>query len=482
MKVARVDELIVWILLSCGVIISNVSAQMIVLPPVAEEFKAYPVDSGMARSIMDDTFELHSRPQATKTIYLDFDGHDGLGGYDFDGNPNSFSDSERQEIRRAWARAAEDFSPFNVNVTTEEPRLDALINEGGGDHEWGVRVVIHPGAGTSGGWAFVGSFTWDSDQPCFVDTNGVGTGAKNVAEVISHEVGHTLGLGHDGQFDSEYYGGHGAGSTGWAPIMGVGYYQPVTQWSRGEYTGATNGQDDLAVITSGNGFGYRVDDHGNDLSGATAANHFAGIVVHHEGVIERSTDTDYFTFSKIDDGAVSFTISPAEHGPNLDIEAAILDGTGAVLATSNPANRLDAEFDLDLPPGDYFVRIDGVGTGNPSLGYSDYGSLGQYEITGNVMSDLAGDLNADGLVNQDDIDAFVAGWRTTGHATVQEQVMHGDLNLDGTTDLADWHLFRVGFNMSSNAGLLVPEPSLGWLGLAMAPLWYFTSRRRDSLR
>lgn len=31
-----------------------------------------------------------------------------------------------------------------------------------------------------------------------------------------------------------------SGANGWAPIMGVGYYQELTQWSKGEYAGANN--------------------------------------------------------------------------------------------------------------------------------------------------------------------------------------------------------------------------------------------------
>ena len=59
---------------------------------------------------------------------------------------------------------------------------------------------------------------------------GLGSGAKNLAEAASHEVGHNLGLSHDGTASTGYYSGQGA----WAPIMGVGYYKPITQWSKGE--------------------------------------------------------------------------------------------------------------------------------------------------------------------------------------------------------------------------------------------------------
>lgn len=40
---------------------------------------------------------------------------------DLDGNPGSFSASEQAVITGVWQRMAEDFAPFDVDITTEEP-------------------------------------------------------------------------------------------------------------------------------------------------------------------------------------------------------------------------------------------------------------------------------------------------------------------------------------------------------------------------
>lgn len=56
---------------------------------------------------------------------------------------------------------------------------------------------------------------------------------------------------------------------------------------------------------------------------------------------------------------------------------------------------------------------------------------------------LPGDVNLDGSVNQVDVDQFILGWRSdTTNLTNEEKVKKGDLNLDGVTDFADWHLLR----------------------------------------
>jgi hypothetical protein len=49
--------------------------------------------------------------------------------------------------------------------------------------------------------------------------------------------------------------------------MGVGYYMPLTQWSRGEYSGANTQEDDLAVMATF--VPVAPDDHGNSMASAT---------------------------------------------------------------------------------------------------------------------------------------------------------------------------------------------------------------------
>lgn len=353
-------------------------------------------------------FQLASLPGADKTIYLDFDGHVTEGTtwnsqyglativsppYDLDGSPDSWSSTELQRIANVWAAVAEDFAPWNVNVTTIEPSVDDLRRSGIGDTRWGARVVItddtFAGCGC-GGHAYIGAFDDSVDEPTFV-YNSTFTG---VAEAASHEVGHMMLLFHDGTSSASYYAGHdAAGSPGWAPIMGAGYSRAVTQWSRQEYTGANNtGEDDIAIIsslTNGNGFGVKADDHGDTAGTATG---LVTEVVDVDGTISTRDDVDVFTFTTPNGADVSFSVDVAPIRANLDVELTLRDGDGDVVVSDNEGEALDASITATVPPGTYTVEVDGVGAGDPSQtppsGYSDYGSLGRYTLLGSI-SDVA---------------------------------------------------------------------------------------------
>lgn len=359
---------------------------------------------------LGDTFALHSLPSATKTIYLDFNGETVTGtiwndqtagdpftlaAYSFEGDSASFTNNELERIQRIWARVAEDFAPFEVNVTTAEPPLEDLLNTGGGDDRWGVRVIIgetfapeaaHPGA------AIWGSFSAEFDTPAMVFEDNLNDGEeKSTAEAISHQVGRTLGLTQDGRTNpvEAAYAGHGAGTTSWAPIMGIGTIQSLTQWSQGEYLNANNFQDDLAIITTFNGFGYRADDFGNSTDSAAKIMGYVAdstVELDQSGIIEQNSDVDFFRL-EVGDGDVNLLITGGPVDSNLDIQAEIYNADGNLIASSNPTDDLYAFINFTATNGIYYLKIDGVGAGNPQgTGYSDYGSLGQYQITGSIPS------------------------------------------------------------------------------------------------
>ncbi len=346
-------------------------------------------------------FGLSSRPTSNYTIYLDFNGHVNSGetqwhrlgygkittpAYSLDSNGSSFSNAELKSIYEIWLRVSEDFAPFDVNVTTVEPSTSALIKSGKNDNTYGVRVCIGGSSSdwlkkTAGGNSVLDSFTADSDTPAYVFSKEF-SAAKNVAEEVSHEVGHTLGLGHDGYRNAPYY----SGADGWAPIMGNGHSQPLTQWSKGEYVGATNKQDDLEIITTRNGFGYRSDDFGNTTAKAkTISVATSGVCAN--GIVEKNTDVDVFKF-EYGGGKLALNVGGIESVTNLDALVKLYDASGKLLQTFDPSDSLSATVEITgRAVGTYCLSVEGTGLKkNGSVIYTDYASLGQYWIVATTSS------------------------------------------------------------------------------------------------
>ncbi len=364
----------------------------------------------LAYAPLDRTFELHSRPTAKRTIYLDFTGAtltdtawNGGGGsiaalpFDTDGDTNTFSDAEKQTIQNIYQRVAEDFAPFDVDVTTEEPPAGRLNRRDDADLVFGTTVLItnHNGvySCSCGGVAYIGVFDAVGDyyKPALVFWDMLGNGnEKYVAEAISHEAGHNLGLSHDGYSGGGYYPGHSTGvasPSGWAPIMGVGYYQQLVQWSQGEYATANNTEDDFAVAVA-NGAPLRADDHGDSPATASALNVTTSGGLRRlsgSGLIGTRTDVDYFSFSA-GAGPATLTVTASALDPNLDVTFRLLRADGTELARALPRGSLSATMRTTLPAaGVYYLAIDGGGLNNPETdGYSDYGSVGQYKVSGAV--------------------------------------------------------------------------------------------------
>ena len=328
----------------------------------------------------------------------------------------SFSDAEKRMIISAWQAVAEDYAPFNVDVTTEEPSDDAITRSSVSDTTYGTRALISAGNSSwnpdtcgCGGIAFIdvfnqypsGTYTHPRLQPAFAfagpETSQFPSPGKYISDIASHEVGHTLSLLHDGDSsqptpgDREYFLGLGDGKN-WAPIMGGGYYNSIVQWSKGDYAVATQTQDDLVCVvlngcaTNSGGLTPVSDEIGTSIANARTIS-----TTPISGVIGTPTDKDWFTVTVTNGSLGVYSYAPTIN-TNLDTSLTLLDSRGdTILSTDAPSTMtesgnglgtwpitgMDGVMNVTLPNGKYFIVLDGVGrTG----GYSEYGSLGQYSI------------------------------------------------------------------------------------------------------
>lgn len=371
---------------------------------------ALPASSGVKVPVSDVPV-LHSRPGASRVFYLDFNGHTVADtewnnrdagrsrpsvpsyqavAFDGDGDSQTFNEAEVTAMTEIWRRVAEDFSPFEVDVTTEEP---AILNA------WRLRVIVtqsidrngvmNPGASTASGAAYSNQFGYSMGEvppPVFVYADRVVSTAQ-LADVISHEIGHTLGLYHDGKVGVSYYSGHAGDAPTWGPIMGAPSDTAVlTQWSKGDYYQANNPQDDLAVLAEK--LGWRPDEAGSSGESATPVVMDSSTTFGAAGVVSTAEDADMFRFAT-GAGEISLTVAPVAGG-NADLQLELFDESGQSLAVANPSQETSASLTRVVAAGTYFARTTGSGAGtplaSPPSGYTAYGSIGQYAFSGTVVA------------------------------------------------------------------------------------------------
>lgn len=367
----------------------------------------------------------HSKPGAPNAIYLNFAGATITNtawntsenrssfqavAFSTDSDFNTFSDAEQTAIRRIWQRVAEDYASFNVDVTTERPSAFttrtamALITR-----STDATGASNPSS-SGGGVAYInvfGNSSFANYRPAWVYHDNLSNSESYIAEATSHEIGHNMGLSHDGlTTGADYYGGHGTGETSWGPLMGTGYNRNVSQWSKGEYYQANNTQDDLALISAK--LSYATDDHGDAIANATALIISSGTNISsttpetdpvnsssaNKGILERNTDVDVFSFDT-ESGNVRLNVKPwlvasGTRGGNLDASLELRDSDNNIVATNNSATQTGGQIQLSVTEGRYYLLIRNSGAGSPLTaspsGYTSYGSIGQYFISGHIAS------------------------------------------------------------------------------------------------
>jgi titin len=408
---------------------------------------------------------LSSFSAASKKIFLDFDGADAINWgtysvpatprFDIDGNTTNFNSTEASAITRIWARVAEKFSPFNLDVTTIDPGTyaggEVLRVVIGGDGTW---------LGNAGGAAYVNGFTLPLSfgqefnfNTVFVFTKNLSNGnVKFTAEAAAHEAGHAFGLEHQSAYTgSTRTAEYNPGDILRAPIMGSSYNATRGLWWNGPTSAGVNAlQDDLSVLSrNANGFGYRTDDHGNNASTArvlTSSNSQISVA----GVIETTADVDAFSFTTRS-GPVSLSLAPVTDGPMLDATLTVLNASGTVVGTYN-TSTLGEFAQITLTAGTYTVLVGSKGS---------YGDVGQYTLTGTVVeaerppnapTGLLVSQNGTGLAllwtdNSPDETGFRIERSVNGGATWTTLVVvapNTTAYIDGTSPFGTTTMYRIG--------------------------------------
>jgi len=397
--------------------------------------------------------KLNSLSGADAVIFLDFDGHFVEGtlwnnGQSFSCAAANLNDAQITKIFRS---VAEDFRPFNINITTDSTSfLNAPINRR-------IRIIVTPTSSWRNGVngiSYIGSFVWGDDTPGFVFSDKLNNNPKYIAECCAHESGHTLGLAHQSNYDDNcnmtetYHSGFGSGETGWAPIMGNSYQKNMTGWNNGATPyGCNNTQDNLALIAAANDITFRADDY-TDVQD----NNSVGISSDEftlKGMINTTRDKDVFKLDISRETLLQVKGVPYWEGnenENVDLDISILlyNEAPTLVKTFDPQESMSVTFETYLKAGSYFMVVDGVG--NRFAG--DYGSLGSYSITGTFKTPEAPKVVLSGKTQ---FGKDLLEWKTTSYEeTTNEQL---EFSTDGIlfTDISALAYISKSTSLSSGA-------------------------------
>lgn len=400
---------------------------------------------------------LSSRPGAAYTLYLNYGGFNFTGrwgggatdptpgntpAYSIDGNTGAFSAEELTNIRLSWARTAEKYVGFNINVTTVDPAVAA--GQAGSDFSRqayydSTARMMHTVIGGTGSWAggggisFIGTTANSYSVAGF--NSGAGRGLKTnwsfmgpsfgwawdpqfVGEVTAHENGHGLNAGHQsdfsgGTFVNEYSSGSGTGNGSYAPIMGNSYSSQRGTWRIGDTPVGNNNtraiQNDVNNIAANNGLNYVDSGVGHTFATSTplaiasgsvdpqmAKGHINPITENNPSAIgEDSYTKDVFAFRSTG-GQVNLRLNngnrllqllnnAADPGATLRSRLRIFDSFGNLVANGiEDSSTLFTTYSGNLSAGNYYAQVSSFGGFQyaGSFNNNQYFDMGSYFLTG----------------------------------------------------------------------------------------------------
>ena len=320
------------------------------------------------------------------TLFLEFNGgfspNNGLGidadiftkAFSMDGDYNNVNATERDVILDAWAHVAEDYAPFNINVTTVHPGFGnleyrLLVGDDGKERQ----------SSPTSGWLGGNDDEDPVDGFVYTECSCFSTGGNYGAQIgttASHESGHAFGLSHKGDYVWDLGGikktnTYSTGDSFFTPIMGSNLETDRTIWtqsiiSTGPFT-SISGDDDIGELTEK--LGLRADDHPHAFWANTDIGDLNSPLIT-DGLIENTSDLDIFRFDVVQPGVVNLDLRAADIGGNLDATLQLIRFEGLVeeLASDAPEAVTSASISEFLMPGTYYAIVGSQATYTGDIG------------------------------------------------------------------------------------------------------------------
>ena len=290
---------------------------------------------------------------------------------------------------RVVEQVNEDFSPFSIRVTTDyqeflnypfAQKLIHIITT--------TPQVIGQGSGTGGVAPFIGIGTLMPSNPSFSFATALGNDPFYVANVVSHEVGHTLGLAHQSLYNdscsllTEYHPNIGTGPLSFSIIMGYATDPGISNWYSQECSHPTYGTPlhDFEVISSQ--VVLKADEF-PEVPGSTPLAPAVTLPV--SGILGQAGDADVIRVDLPADGTLLVVTD------NIDVEASVFEVDGTPIAAFNDPELPIVFFPVTAGPKD--VRIRAASNANMDAQFM----TGSYTLE-ERLAPTAGAVSVSGLV------------------------------------------------------------------------------------
>lgn len=392
-----------FIAVSNGGAYGNLGAYNVSIGGVTEEFELpLPFD---ARGL--SSFLPAAAGPDLKTIYLDFNGGLVTEGsitrhradsiardfyvpvFDLDGDKTTFSADETEAIKEIRDRVAEDFAPFNINVTTSPisafPNQEALQVIIGGDGSWlstantpfnttGTGFIdwltdVNTGPGAGYLTPNVAPFANPNIQNVAIAFPDLAGNNKDIAAAASSIVLNSFGVEPAFTFNGNTPNGIVFGQPALGPLGG-NTTNSLRDILRLSDASAPAPQDPISIITSPrNLVRFRADDHGQTVFQATSLD--LNTPVNESGIIGRVFDNQQ---NDIDDQDwYRFRARPST---NVRLSVSGIDLTSVYAGVTNPGSNFDPVLQLFRDNGTTTPDlVASSGTAAPALSDDTPGSL-----------------------------------------------------------------------------------------------------------